>query len=343
MKYLVMECNPGYAVLMDEESRVVRAANLHYAVGDTVTNPILMGDHAEKPQISRTVIKRLAAVAACFLILSTAGIGLYFRNRRTTESVVMLVERKRYEVALNPSGEVLQIQEENDEGKTVIESYEGQHVSLADALGAVLQDSLDQGNISEDAPVQIYLSAENKKAYDAYKAEIEQEAAKLQLKAEVQALEPPKPPVTPPEPPKEPPKDITPPEPGKATDVPEIAPPPPGNHENPPGVNPPEHETGPLPPEEKIGDPEADKPEPPEHEPAEPPAGPEEPVQPPEPPKPLPEPLKPDAEQPVLTEDAAPELPEPPEPAEPLQIDAVLPDALAAEPVPPIPLPDADA
>jgi len=33
MKYIVMECHEGYAVLMDEESRFVNAANMHYEVG----------------------------------------------------------------------------------------------------------------------------------------------------------------------------------------------------------------------------------------------------------------------------------------------------------------------
>lgn len=344
MKYLVMECNPGYAVLMDEESRVVRAANLHYSVGMTVTDPILMKDQTEKPQISKTIIMRFAAAAACLLILSTAGIALYLRNRRASESVVMLVEQKRYEMSLNRSGEVIHIQEENDEGKTVVENYEGQHISLASALNTVLQDSLDQGSISEETPVQIYLSAENEKAYDEYKAEIEQEAAKLQLKAEVQALEPPKDAVKPPEPPKEPPKEINPPEPGnhpepgKEEAGPAIEPPAPGKIDDAPGVKPPEHEQDPIPPEDKADIPSDDKPVPPEHGPEEPPAGPDEPAKPPKAPqvpRPLPELLKPEAEPPVLI----PETPETdadhllPEPTDILQNDAFLPDEPAMEPV----------
>ena len=36
MKYLVMEVRPAYAVVLDEEGRFLKAANLHYQVGDTV-------------------------------------------------------------------------------------------------------------------------------------------------------------------------------------------------------------------------------------------------------------------------------------------------------------------
>ena len=35
MNYLVMETHPAYAVLLDEEGRFLKAANLRYQVGDT--------------------------------------------------------------------------------------------------------------------------------------------------------------------------------------------------------------------------------------------------------------------------------------------------------------------
>ena len=33
MSYVVMECHPGYVVLLDEEGRFLKAANLRYEVG----------------------------------------------------------------------------------------------------------------------------------------------------------------------------------------------------------------------------------------------------------------------------------------------------------------------
>lgn len=44
MKYLVLECSNSYAVLLDEDGRFVKSANLGYEVGDTVRQPILMQD-----------------------------------------------------------------------------------------------------------------------------------------------------------------------------------------------------------------------------------------------------------------------------------------------------------
>ena len=48
MNYLVMECHPGYAVLLDEEGRFLKAANLRYEIGQTVYDPVLMKETPER-------------------------------------------------------------------------------------------------------------------------------------------------------------------------------------------------------------------------------------------------------------------------------------------------------
>lgn len=37
MKFMVMECHPGYAVVLDEEGRFRKVANMRYEVGQTLT------------------------------------------------------------------------------------------------------------------------------------------------------------------------------------------------------------------------------------------------------------------------------------------------------------------
>ncbi|HBI85624.1 MAG TPA: hypothetical protein DDX71_04975 [Ruminococcus sp.] len=263
MKYLVMECHAGYAVLMDEASRFVRAANLHYEVGQTVTDPILMQEDAQ-PQI-RVTHKgaiRIAAAAACLLLMSAAGFG-YYRSSRT-KSVVVVVEQKRYELKLNRSGEVMTVQHHSKNGEEIVENLGGQHQTAAAVVNSLLKDSLDQGQISGGDTVQIYLAAENAKSYETYKSEIETEAAKLQLNADVQGLdaapEPPEPPAhengTKPAPEKEtrkpdpkkdpPPAPADPSAPANGKEVQEHTPPAPPAHDEKP--TPPAHDNAPAAP-----------------------------------------------------------------------------------------------
>ena len=77
MKYVVMECHEGYAVLMDEGAGFVHAANLHYTVGQTVTNPVLMHEAEAEPVQKRITMKKLmpiAAAAACAAVVSAAAV-----------------------------------------------------------------------------------------------------------------------------------------------------------------------------------------------------------------------------------------------------------------------------
>ena len=76
MSYLVMECHPGYAILLDEEGRFLKAANLRYEIGQTVYNPVLMKKAPEKQwNIVRRISSGIAAIAACFLFVF--GISYY--------------------------------------------------------------------------------------------------------------------------------------------------------------------------------------------------------------------------------------------------------------------------
>ena len=83
MKYIVMECHEGYAVLMDEESRYVSAANLHYEVGQTVLSPVLMNYEAESERKISFYVTRFAAAAACIALAVSAGSFYRFRSFET--------------------------------------------------------------------------------------------------------------------------------------------------------------------------------------------------------------------------------------------------------------------
>ena len=67
MKYMVMECHPGYAVLLDEEGCFRKAANLRYEVGQTVEEPFLMKERQSGLSVlpGKRWISTAAAMAAC--------------------------------------------------------------------------------------------------------------------------------------------------------------------------------------------------------------------------------------------------------------------------------------
>ena len=69
MSYLVMETHPAYAVVMDEEGRFLKAANLRYQVGDTVQEIIELQMPRKKAIPLWKPLSGLAGLAACFCLV----------------------------------------------------------------------------------------------------------------------------------------------------------------------------------------------------------------------------------------------------------------------------------
>ena len=105
MNYLVMECHPGYAVLLDEEGRFLKAANLRYEIGQTVYDPVLMKETPERQRHTvRWISSGIAAIAACFLLFF--GIG-YYQNYIQPYSSIYLTINPEVQMDLNRQGTVV--------------------------------------------------------------------------------------------------------------------------------------------------------------------------------------------------------------------------------------------
>ena len=219
MKYLVMECHAGYAVLMDEASRFVRAANLHYEIGQTVTDPVLMTE--TQPRIRRSTVIRIAAAAACLLLLSGAGLHAYLSKHRASSSV-RLCSEVEFEMQLNSAGEVIRISSSTESGQAMLDSYRPDQKDMLAVVSELLTMQREQGYLPEGETVSIYIDSKDEKKFEEYKTGLEAELPKLNLQVSVQeqTLDTPAEAVTPAgEPDKEPP-EVEPPKPGREHDGP---------------------------------------------------------------------------------------------------------------------------
>ena len=124
MKYIVMECHKGYAVLMDEESRYMKAANLRYVVGQTVTTPVLMEYSAGEERRISFYVTRFAAAAACLALAVSAGSFYYTRNFKT-HSTVLISAKTNIRMDLNKKGEVLHLSGGDDAADELLKDYNG--------------------------------------------------------------------------------------------------------------------------------------------------------------------------------------------------------------------------
>ena len=104
MKYIVMECHIGYAVVLDEDGRFLKVANRNYQVGQTVTDVIEMSgsadsvtDVAEMEEMSskartgrkaRSWMYSVAAMAACLVLVM---VSVFTMDQKIYASVFLFI------------------------------------------------------------------------------------------------------------------------------------------------------------------------------------------------------------------------------------------------------------
>lgn len=155
MKYLVMECHFSYAILLDEEGRFVKAANLHYEVGQTVTDIVEMKEPEPVKKINFKWISGLAATAACFLFLVSM-----FLNNQTYASVFMVINPE-VRIDVNRKNVVVGLEGVNEDGEDLIEGYSYKKKSLEPVMDELVDRAIDMGYLSDGEQITLTLDAKD--------------------------------------------------------------------------------------------------------------------------------------------------------------------------------------
>lgn len=170
MSYLVMECHPGYAILLDENGRFLRAANFCYEVGQTVYDPVLMKETQEKQNHAIQWIRGgIAAVAACLLLF--LGFG-YYQNYLQPYSSIYLTINPEVQMDLNRQGTVVALAGTNEDGEELIEGYNGKGKDKVTVADELIDRAINMGFLSEGGQVSFSIDTPEEVLFQEYGAEL---------------------------------------------------------------------------------------------------------------------------------------------------------------------------
>ena len=166
---MVMECHPGYAVLLDEEGRFLKAANLHYEVGQTVYDPVLMRQSAEPRRGFARWTAAAVAVAACLLLL--VGFG-YYRNYLQPYSSIYLAINPEVRIELNRRGDVVDVVGTNRDGEQLVRSYDGRGKDKVTVTDELIGRAIDMGFLSDGGMVSVSIDSPSDEVSRQYGVEL---------------------------------------------------------------------------------------------------------------------------------------------------------------------------
>ncbi len=154
MKYLVMECHPSYAVVLDEQGRFLRAANCGYQVGQTVTEITEM----ELPQPRKTIhwVRQFTAVAACLVLM------LSMLLLQSPYASVYLSINPQVRVDVNRQDRVVSVVGINEDGTALLQGYDHRRKNLDTVMDELVDRAIDMGYLLEGGTVKLTLEASEK-------------------------------------------------------------------------------------------------------------------------------------------------------------------------------------
>lgn len=168
MKYIVMECHPGYAIVLDEEGRFLRVANIRYEVGQTVTDVVEMQVPQSLPIDISHKRKRwmysLATAAAAFILMFSSLLGL---SRSTYASIYMSINPE-VRIDVNRYDKVLALEGINSDGKKLLQGYDYEKKKLNPLMEELVERAIEMGYLHEGGQITLLLDSKSGKWVDTH-------------------------------------------------------------------------------------------------------------------------------------------------------------------------------
>ena len=155
MNYLVMEVHPAYAVVLDEEGRFLKAANLRYHVGDTVRDIVELRCPREKRPALWKPLSGVAGLAACLCIVFFG----YYQPNFVPYGALRIQINPDVELTLSRTDRVLELEGLNADGRVLIEGYDYGGKDREDVTEELVERAIDMGYLSGGETVSITVTS----------------------------------------------------------------------------------------------------------------------------------------------------------------------------------------
>ena len=155
MSYLVMEVHPAYAVVLDEEGRFLKAANLRYQVGDTVRDIVELRHPREKRPALWKPLSGVAGLAACLCIVFFG----YYQPNFVPYGALRIQINPDVELTLSRTDRVLELEGLNADGRVLIEGYDYGGKDREDVTEELVERAIDMGYLSGGETVSITVTS----------------------------------------------------------------------------------------------------------------------------------------------------------------------------------------
>ena len=156
MKYLVMECGLSYVIVLDEEGRFLKAANLGYQVGETLDHIIPFAEPHKQAPLSRKILS-LGAVAACLCLITL----LAFQYILLPVGSVRMQINPDLSIEINRLNYVIGLEPLNDDGEALIDGYSYAWKNTETVSDELADLAMERGYLQEGGNIRLTVESDD--------------------------------------------------------------------------------------------------------------------------------------------------------------------------------------
>ena len=155
MKYMVVECHPGYAVVLDDDGNFLKVANRKYEVGQLVTEVVAM----QAPPRKKTAkwVSTLVAAAACLALV----LGLTLPGTHQPYASVYVKINPEVRIDVDKQDLVVGLTGVNQDGIALIEGYTYQNKHLDVVTDELVDRAIDMGYLKPEGRITVSLDSQD--------------------------------------------------------------------------------------------------------------------------------------------------------------------------------------
>ena len=149
MEYLVMECGLGYAVVMDQDGRILKVPNLGYTVGQSLKDVVLL---PERPVRQQVLHKRIAR-CLCLLLL---GSWVW----QSPIGTVRMQINPDVQMSVNRFDRVVALEGLNEDGTSLIDGYRAYGKGMKTVSDELADRATELGYLSDGGQITLTVDSE---------------------------------------------------------------------------------------------------------------------------------------------------------------------------------------
>lgn len=159
MKYLVMECHPAYAIVLGEDGRFCRVANMHYQVGQQLDEVFGLEQPKGTPVVIWKKAAEIVAAAACFCLIL---LGMWQMVLAPCGTVRMQINPD-IAITVNRLDYVTSVKGLNEDGKQVVQGYSSSFKKLDTVTDQLADRSVEMGYLEDGGRITLTVESDREK------------------------------------------------------------------------------------------------------------------------------------------------------------------------------------